>query len=246
MYCLFFLLFPSFLSSHSDKIITKEIFTESESSAPKTTFNFSSKLIPEKCLLNTFSQMSSIPIHHYLSNLNQTKFISNVTTFPQFNKCIQYEDDLIIEKKTIVPNFDFYLVKCNYDYKSSLGIGLSYKFDDEKFSLVHRLYNGKRIEHKSFGFHSTRHNEAIYFGGIPKEEHLRYNYKGYCNVDNTQSNWGCALHRIQYGNLSFDIKETSIINSASMNLIESKSFYDMFINFILKKEIEDEKCNEII
>ena len=112
MYCLFFLLFPSFLSSHSDKIITKEIFTESESSAPKTTFNFSSKLIPEKCLLNTFSQMSSIPIHHYLSNLNQTKFISNVTTFPQFNKCIQYEDDLIIEKKTIVPNFDFYLVKC--------------------------------------------------------------------------------------------------------------------------------------
>ena len=167
MYCLFFLLFPSFLSSHSDKIITKEIFTESESSAPKTTFYFSSQLIPEKCLLNTFSQMSSIPIHHYFSNLNQTKFISNVTTFPQFNKCIQYEDDLIIEKKTIVPNFDLYLVKCNYDYKSSLGIGLSYKFDDEKFSLVHRLYNGKRIEHKSFGFHSTRHNEAIYFGGIP-------------------------------------------------------------------------------
>ena len=81
---------------------------------------------------------------------------------------------------------------------------------------------------------------------MEKEEHLRYNYKGYCNVDNTQSNWGCALHRIQYGNLSFDIKETSIINSASMNLIESKSFYDMFINFILKKEIEDEKCNEII
>ncbi len=130
MYCLFFLLFPSFLSSHSDKIITKEIFTESESSAPKTTFYFSSQLIPEKCLLNTFSQMSSIPIHHYLSNLNQTKFISNVTTFPQFNKCIQYEDDLIIEKKTIVPNFDFYLVKCNYDYKSSLGIGLSYKHID--------------------------------------------------------------------------------------------------------------------
>ena len=64
-----------------------------------------------------------------------------------------------------------------YDYKSSLGIGLSYKFDDEKFSLVHLLYDGKRIEHKSFGFHSTRNNEAIYFGGIPKEEHLRYNYK---------------------------------------------------------------------
>ena len=101
MYCLFFLLFPSFLSSHSDKIITKEIFTESESSEPKTTFYFSSQLIPEKCLLNTFSQMSSIPIHHYLSNLNQTKFISNVTTFPQFNKCIQYEDDLIIEKRQL-------------------------------------------------------------------------------------------------------------------------------------------------
>ena len=67
MYCLFFLLFPSFLSSHSDKIITKEIFTESESSAPKTKFYFSSQLIPEKCLLNTFSQMSSIPIHYFSS-----------------------------------------------------------------------------------------------------------------------------------------------------------------------------------
>ena len=155
MYCLFFLFFPSFISSHSDKIIIKEIITESESNTPKTTFYFSSQLIPEECSLNTFSQMSSIPIHHYLTNLNRTKFISNVTTFPQFNKCIQYEDDLIIEKKTIVPNFDFYLVKCNYDYKSSLGIGLSYKFEDEK-------KGNNKITKNSFNFYAIWINVILY------------------------------------------------------------------------------------
>lgn len=66
MYCLFFLLFPSFLSSHSDKIITKEIFTESESSEPKTMFYFSSQLInPRKMFTkyifaNVFNTNSSL------------------------------------------------------------------------------------------------------------------------------------------------------------------------------------------
>lgn len=79
-------------------------------------------------------------------------------------------------------------------------LAFSYKFNDEKFSVIHQLYNEKKISKKIFAIGEyDKFNDygEIYFGGIPDEIIVNKTFKGKCNVDDSYSTWSCSLKKIE-------------------------------------------------
>ena len=80
-------------------------------------------------------------------------------------------------------------------------LALPYKFKDDKYSLVHQLYNNGQIERKQFMAEFIIDEDENYFfiGGMPdrlKED--KVNTTLY--VDNNYNEWGFDVHAIKYNN----------------------------------------------
>ena len=154
------------------------------------------------------------------------------------------------DHKTILPNYNFFMLK-NIVYlieKREYGCGLSFKFQDEKFSLVHQLFNSKLIDRKSFAFEPVTGQKRgyIHFGGTPYEHRTdRFNYQGSCHVTGNSS-WGCALKSILIGNKTYSFNINTVFQSSLENMIESIKFFEIMTEDVFKKEIERHVCEIVV
>ena len=120
-------------------------FSYSEIIQPRLEISFPLENATLKGNINTYLpytilQESYNPGFH-LPEINRTtiKLLSNY-------KCSLHNYNINIDNITI-NNFSFYIGPFTYLYFCDEGISLTYKYNDESFSLVHTLYNQKMIDH---------------------------------------------------------------------------------------------------
>lgn len=80
---------------------------------------------------------------------------------------------------------------------------LTYYMEDEKFSIIHYLYNHNKI--KNLGFGVFYNDYVLYLGEISKPRVIDYYsfiYNYTIPINETQKTWGCTLNQIRIGNYS--------------------------------------------
>ena len=159
--------------------------------------------------------------------------------------CHTYES-FECESSLSTKNFEIssllYYIGDNIHFGPDQGLALNYKFNNERYSLIHQLYNENKISHKVFVFETNKDTKNFHFGGIPNQAYLNYTYSGYCNIDNTFPNWGCNVTEISYNNETFKLNSYALFHSAFVGQIYSNSLFELFVKSILKKEIEQRIC----
>lgn len=156
------------------------------------------------------------------------------------------QSEISYANKTILPSYNFFVLK-NIAYtieKREYGCGLSFKFQDEKFSLVHQLYNNHLVDQKMFAFQPIMNQKKgyLHFGGLPSPTDA-YKYHGGCSVG-TNSSWGCHLKNIKVGNKNYPFNINTVFQSSIDNMIESIKFFKLFTHEIFKKEVQEKICVE--
>lgn len=78
--------------------------------------------------------------------------------------------------------------------------GFAYKFNDEKYSIIHQLYKSKLINHLSYAIapNPDKSNGTFYFGGIPPTL-IQSKYSSTCLINVGFSSWGCILSYVIMG-----------------------------------------------
>ena len=125
------------------------------------------------------------------------------------------------------------------------GIGLGFKFEDEKFSFVHQLYNQKIIEKKAFGFSYNKEtdNGTLFFGSNSEVNFTQFKYKGKIKVNEKHASWGSNIIGIVYNNKVYSFNSYAILNSGFFGVIFSHDFFDFMIDTFFKDKIDEKVCS---
>ena len=217
-----------FSNEHEDKIIYLPIELNSNS-------YFTNIYIgepPQKLFLSLDQELQITwvdTIHYKKENSINSKQINKTTiSFRKVNLFGETISDKIsfinnnnsnynILKNISLDDFWFVIVGNSRGYDSRVGgIGLTYKFSDEKYSLIHQFKKNKLIIHLSYGFippplvlknnnisdNNTSMNDnkkgLIFFGGVPKK-YINNKNKYNCKVTEKYYFWSCELPYIFIG-----------------------------------------------
>ena len=167
--------------------------------------------------------------------INDTKISFRVYNF--YGKTISdkicLKNNIDINKNEIVndtKNFyldDFWFITVGYirGYDNRVGgIGLAYKFYDEKYSLIHQLKLKNLISHLNYGFipnsliNSYENNEnmdlnnvnnlntknkdgLVFFGGVPKN-YIFNKYRYNCKLNDKYNYWSCECPYVFFGEIN--------------------------------------------
>lgn len=186
--------------------------------------------------INTYLPYSLLDNEEWPIDKKYTTKIDLCNTYESF----EYESSLSTK------NFEIsslrYYIGDNIHFGPDQGLAMNYKFNSESYSLIHQLYNENKINHKVFVFETNKDTKIFHFGGIPNQAHLNYTYSGYCNIDKTFPNWGCNVTEISFDNETFKLNSYALFHSAFVGQIYSNPIFELFVNSILKKEIEENIC----
>ena len=172
-------------------------------------------------------------------------------------------------KNISLDDFWFVIVGNSRGYDSRVGgIGLTYKFSDEKYSLIHQFKKNKLIIHLSYGFippslvhknnnisdNSTSMNNnkegLIFFGGVPKK-YINNKYRYNCKVTEKYNFWSCELPYIFIGEISYDNinnnllfknKNYAYFNGAERRILAPEDFMTFLKFNYFKNEINNGTC----
>ena len=158
-------------------------------------------------------------------------------------------------KNISLDNFWFITVGNIRGFDSRVGgIGLAYKFEDEKYSLIHQLKNKSLISHLNYGFipstlintynndeimninetnlDNKNKNGIIFFGGVPKN-YINDKYRYNCKLTEKYNFWSCELSYVFIGeinkynnskNIYFTNKNYAYFNAADRRILAPKDF----------------------
>ena len=136
----------------------------------------------------------------------------------------------------------------NFNESLPIGIGLTFHFDNEKFSLIHQLYNSGFINSKKFYFVPPKMDikGELFIGGIPKEK-LENKYKSRCFLIKNSKKWTCDLNKIHIIiNETIDIynpiNETITFTSNFNNIIAPQNFITFLKKKYINKLLDNGKC----
>ena len=156
-------------------------------------------------------------------------------------KCRHFASDIAFSNISI-KNFNLYdCGKVTHTYDKGLGLG--YKFNDESYSFIHLLYKHHYIGNLKYSLEiNDAKPKAIHFGGIPDNMQMQSKYKGYCDVNDDYSSWGCDLTNIIVNNKTYKFKSYTIFHTGFTHSILSEEMFDFFINVILGDYFKKGQC----
>lgn len=208
---------------HTEMIYTKDNFTVK---------NLLNTYLPYSILDNYFFDKirekidTNKTILHFENDYDSALFTMNIT----FNKIELY-------------NISVY--QSNFiSFIPDLGISLSYKFEDESYSIVHLLYNQHKISRKQFAFipNQFRKKGQLYLGDMNINN---YTYEGYFNVDDQYTTWGTNITGMTINGKKIEMNEYSFIHSGFEDMISSNMLFN-YMREEFKEEIENEICSTSI
>lgn len=160
--------------------------------------------IKEKFIITTMDLKSNFTwfndVKHECFDNKETKIMIDKIELVaiECNDSLSLADDI-----KVLNEYYFYIISQQTRPTNKLkrnSFAFSYKFNDEKFSVVHKLHKEKKISKKIFAigeYDSFNDYGEIYFGGIPEEKIVNKTFKGKCNVDESYSTWSCTLKKIE-------------------------------------------------
>lgn len=155
------------------------------------------------------------------------------------------------EQHVQLKNFSFYSTNfSSLPHLSNHGVGFAFKIE-ERFSLVHLLFNEGYIDKRSFAFASNPvggfyQRNFMLIGGTPQNLlEKQYSYKGSCQVSRDEVSWSCNLKSILLQNFKeFNFNNKKIFfNPFKENLIFEKDFYSYLINKVFESDIKQDLCH---
>lgn len=142
-------------------------------------------------------------------------------------------------------NLTFYVVKDNITIGARYYIGFAFRFEDEKYSIVHQMYNNGTISHKKFAFSPDRgynyENGTMFYGGIP-DEFIKNKQKAVCSVNKKLKAWGCSLKRISFNEVIYENSYSSIFSLSDKEIIVPAKLMKYIEDEILMSYIKDNEC----
>lgn len=148
----------------------------------------------------------------------------------------------LVENGYYISNYTFHL--------ADLGLGslapyfaLAYKYTDESYSLVHRYYQEHIINELFFYIEQKNHNDkGNLIMGYNKEKEEK-KYKGYCNVDPNQDQWGCNITKISINNQNYYDNSYSLFRSDENRILVPEEILNFTIDTIFKDYFENDICS---
>lgn len=155
-------------------------------------------------------------------------------------KCFEGRTSIsIYDEKSVIKDYHYYLTNLdNYNLINgkSIGFGFAFKFEDERFSLIHQLFSQGIIQKKAFGigeYNTQSDYGSLYYGGIPEEETLNKQFKGKCKVNSSYSTWSCNLKSVDIGGNSYHTENDYMyFQTNSKFMIVPKRFL-LFLNLTI-------------
>ena len=127
-------------------------------------------------------------------------------------------------------------------------IGVSFKFSDEKYSLIHQLKNNGYIDHLSFAFSAIgfHNNGQMFFGSIP-DSYISNMNKVSIKVDPSRIGWGVPLDSIEFtiDNVKYEYnnKFYAQFNSFEDRIFVPDDFFKYISDNAFKKYYNDGACH---
>lgn len=168
-----------------------------------------------------------------------------------------------------IDDFWFVVVGNSRGYDSRVGgIGLSFKFADERYSLIHHLKKNNLITQLNYGYipfslvisnNLTDNNSnislnqegLIFFGGIPKN-YIVNKYRYNCKVTEKYNFWSCELPYILFGEITynnnfnntlfFENKNYAYFNGAERRILAPEDFMSFLKHNYFRENILNETC----
>ena len=158
------------------------------------------------------------------------------------------EDAVALEDKFYFPNekeslihFHFYYIHNTFAFTGGC-LSLTYKHENQKYSLVHQLYKHKLIDNLSFSITGGAQEKGlITFGGISDDVIIRNKYTGYCKVKE-ELYWSCDLHSISNGEYIYYNNYSMMFQSGESDFRIPKDFFEFIKNTIFKKYLDNNEC----
>lgn len=156
-----------------------------------------------------------------------------------------YSLDVYIQGTTI-EKMNFYLTEKTGNGRADMadnGIGLAYKFENESYSFIHKLYNDHLIDHLQYTFehYDTFRNGTIHFGGIPNDKYKYLPYQGYANIPKGSKSWKMKLTGVGFDGQRYEFNKDAVIHSAFYDIFWSNELNNLMVK-IFQKEIEQGFC----
>lgn len=121
---------------------------------------------------------------------------------------------------------------------------LTYYMEDEKFSIIHYLYNHKKI--KNLGFGVCYKDYILYLGEIPKStviDYYSFIYNYTIPINETKKTWGCTINQIQIGNYSQTINDYVRFETSLNFLYVPEKFWNSLKQNVLEPFFGNETQN---
>ena len=156
-------------------------------------------------------------------------------------------------------DFWFVVIGNSRGYDSRVGgIGLSFKFADEKYSLLHHLKTNNIINQLNYGYippsliNNNTEKEGLFFmGGVPKM-HILNKYRYNCKVTEKYNFWSCELPYIIFGNIThnknsnntlfYENKNYAYFNGAERRILAPEDFMSFLKHNYFRENIINETC----
>lgn len=175
-----------------------------------------------------------------LQNSSSTKLLINEYTIAQeIIGTIHIDKDKLVS----INNFHFYTIY-NVTNEGYNGIPLAYKFTNEKYSLIHALYNDNIIQYKSFAFafDVNYKNEGKFYIGKVFDTQDNFTYSITFDVDDSFANWGTQLRSVIYGNDSYTYNNHSLFQIKFRYTLIPSAFFNHLRDGLFAKYIDNKQC----
>lgn len=149
-------------------------------------------------------------------------------------------------------NLTFYTMKDDIPTDAQFFVGFSYKFEDEKYSIIHQMYNSNTILKRRFALVPDRYynnkNGTFFFGDIP-EELIANKKRGKCSINENYHTWGCNIDKIIIGNnIVHTVNQYAHFSLSNNNIFVPSSFFsiierDIFSNYLKNFDCKKEKTS---
>ena len=170
---------------------------------------------------------------------NKTLLLNNPYQCSLYNLDVEIQD-------TIIEKMNFYITEEVGNNRADMadnGIGLAYKFENESYSFIHKLYNNHLIEYLQFTYEYYDHlrNGTIHFGGIPNNKYKSLPYQGYANIAKDSKSWKMKLTGVGFEGQRYEFNKDAVIHNAFYDIFWSNELNNLMLK-IFEKEIEEGFC----
>ena len=190
--------------------------------------------------LNTYISYSLFDIEDF-SYLHDKGNNMTIKLFRNY-RCYKYNTSISFIKQQINLSYAIAIFDNYQYYIEDIGLALGYSFENDSYSLVHSLYNKGLIEQHQFSFEWMSGEGIFHIGGLKNDN---YTYKGYCDIKENKTTWGCDLNQIIYGNNIFNVSYYGVFHTGSTMFFLSESFFTFIKENIFPECVANIRSNGI-